>query len=735
MKKTVNINLSGQVFQIDEDAYAELEAYIAIIRSKYKQAEGGEEIINDIEARLAEMFSELLEGRSVISTGDVDIVIERMGRPEEFEADEETEEELFSGHDRKKSRRLFRNPDDKVAGGVLAGVSAYLGIEDPIWLRIAFIVFLFASFGTALLVYIIALIIIPEAKTSSEKLQMRGEAVTLDNIDRTFKESMDNLKDSFNGKGGRHGKNGHISKFVHGLADLAVLIVRAFVKILGFFFTLAGFMMIVGLVIALILPSSITGIGLGDFLSLVYPNGFQALLPVLGYGLLILIPILALTLLGIRLLAGKRIMHRGVGTAMAGLWVLGIILSSWSAINTHKMNKYTKSKVEYMEITEPANNLLHLDVLKDEMYDEHYVDFMGFSDFRLENDTIYVRDQITLDVIQSADGEYKLETSYYSDGTDRDDAYNNASFILYNQKVDSTGMLFPVYFKVPEEVGLHDQRIKMTLHLPVGQSVYLSKDLRELIYDIKNVTNTYDGNMVGHIWEMRKDGLTCTDCGFEETGTHTDVNWSDTPNEDAKEFNVNAFKQLNLAGHYSVTVVRGSEYKVLAEGPEDMLKKLKVHQDGDMLQVDNSQNFFKNMDELHVWIYTTELTELTIEGAMDVTMEDMETDDLTLEIFGASECHLNLKAQNVKLTMEGASELTLKGTANKLDVDMEGAAELDAFDFEVTDATLELDGACEADVYATGNLDANADGVSNIRYKGSPRVSSDVSGFSSIKPL
>lgn len=737
MKKTVNINLSGQVFQIDEDAYGELEAYIAVIRNKYKQAEGGEDIINDIEARLAEMFAELLEGRTVISTGDVDIVIERMGRPEEFEADEETEEELFANPDRKKHRRLFRNPDDKVAGGVLSGISAYLGVEDPIWLRIVFIVFLFMSFGTALLIYIIALIIIPEAKTSSEKLQMRGEAINIENIERTFKESMDSLKDNFNGssKGGRRKTaNGALSKFVHGMADLAVLFVRVIIKVLGFAFTIMGFLLVLGMVIALILPSSITDLGLGQYLSLVYPNGFQAALAVSGFGLLILIPVIALMLLGIRLMAGRRIMPRGIGTAMVGLWVLGIILSSWSAIHLHKQNKYTKSHVEYTTVETPANGLLHMSVLKDDLYDEHYVEFMGFGDYRVENDTIYVRDQITLDVIQSKDGDYKLETTYFADGTDRDEAFNNASFIFYDDRVDSNGMVFPVYFKVPEAMGIHDQRIKMTLHLPVGQSVYLDKDLREIIYDIKNVTNTYDGNMVGHIWEMRKEGLTCTDCGFEETGNKKGVTWSSTPGTDARVFEVKPFNELKLAGHYRVTIARGDEYKVLAEGPDEVVKKLELYQDKDLLELDNDEGIFNNGEEMHVWVYVPTLQELNIEGAVTVNVQDMETDKLELEIHGASECDMTITAQTLTLDMEGASKLSLNGTAQRLQVKMDGAAELNAFDFTTAEAKLELDGACEAEVHATESLDATADGVSNIRYMGSPKISSDVSGFSSIKP-
>ena len=174
MKKTVTVNIGGTVFHIDEDAFELLHKYLETIKAHFHTSDGKDEITSDIEARIAELFTEKLKlGKQAISIEDVQEAIAIMGKPEEFGGGEANapKEEPFQHSYTYTKRRVYRNPDDKVVGGVCSGISAYLDI-DPLWIRLLFAV-MFFGFGSGFLLYIILYIIIPEAKTTAEKLEMR----------------------------------------------------------------------------------------------------------------------------------------------------------------------------------------------------------------------------------------------------------------------------------------------------------------------------------------------------------------------------------------------------------------------------------------------------------------------------------------------------------------------------------------------------------------------------------
>ena len=181
MKKTLTINLGGTVYHIDEDAYHLLDNYLANLRIHFRREEGAEEIVHDMELRISELFADRLnEGKQVITIEDVEEIIARMGKPEDL-SDEESGE--ASGSEKQKGttmRRLFRDPDNKVLGGVASGLAAYMG-WDVTWVRIILLVLGFFVHGV-ILAYIIAWIIIPMARTAPEKLAMKGAAINVENI-------------------------------------------------------------------------------------------------------------------------------------------------------------------------------------------------------------------------------------------------------------------------------------------------------------------------------------------------------------------------------------------------------------------------------------------------------------------------------------------------------------------------------------------------------------------------
>ena len=146
-----------------------------------------------METRIAELFDEYIRtGQQVITIEQVEAVIARMGKPEELNTDdndEKKEEKTNHTYGNGTARRLFRNPDDRILGGVLSGLSAYFG-WDVTWIRIGVLVA--GCFVQGLiLAYLIAWIIVPLAKTATEKLQMRGEPINMENIGRTVTEGFD----------------------------------------------------------------------------------------------------------------------------------------------------------------------------------------------------------------------------------------------------------------------------------------------------------------------------------------------------------------------------------------------------------------------------------------------------------------------------------------------------------------------------------------------------------------
>ena len=201
MKKTFNINLGGIVFHIDEDAYELLDKYLSNLRIHFSKEEGAEEIVHDMELRISELFSERLnERKQVVTLKDVEEIIAQMGKPEEFSEDttQDTNEYI---KEEKNPKRLFRDPDNKVMGGVCSGIAAYLG-WDVTLLRIIVIVLAlpffvdgFILFNWIVISYVVAWIVIPEANTATEKLSMKGMKVNVENIGKTVTDGFEKVND------------------------------------------------------------------------------------------------------------------------------------------------------------------------------------------------------------------------------------------------------------------------------------------------------------------------------------------------------------------------------------------------------------------------------------------------------------------------------------------------------------------------------------------------------------
>ncbi len=187
MKKTISINLGGRVFQIDEDAYEVLKNYLNNLEIHFSNNEEKQEIISDIESRIAEDFSNQKFGE-LVNESMVTNIIERIGSVEDIAGTEtkNSSTHFTSSNTTELPRRFFRNTDDAILGGVASGIAAYFGI-DPLIPRVLFVIFALTG-GFSILIYIVLWIIMPEAKTAEDKAQMHGKAFTIKDIENLARE-------------------------------------------------------------------------------------------------------------------------------------------------------------------------------------------------------------------------------------------------------------------------------------------------------------------------------------------------------------------------------------------------------------------------------------------------------------------------------------------------------------------------------------------------------------------
>jgi len=341
MNKTVAANLSGIIFNIEENAYEKLGQYLETIRGYFRQSEGDEEIMQDIEARIAELFQERInDSKQVINMKDVDEVIAIMGQPEDYfdpNAEEETSERTTRSTRLRGPKRIFRDPDDKWIGGVIGGISKYFGF-DPLIMRIIWLLFLFAGLGFIL--YLILWIIIPEAKTTAEKLQMEGEPVTVENIKNRVEREKENIEKGF--KNFKQDLNDPSNKVKNTVEDVFnfigqtfLLIFRAIGKIFGFIIIMFGILLLFGLCMALFGSFPFWDLqGHGNFEAInwhiisevFFSSPDQATLSIAGILTIICIPIIALVYAGIAILFNVRAGLKGLGIALTALWFVGIAI-------------------------------------------------------------------------------------------------------------------------------------------------------------------------------------------------------------------------------------------------------------------------------------------------------------------------------------------------------------------------------------------------------------------------
>ena len=539
MKKTVNINLAGTFFHIDEDAFAKLSRYLEAVKKSISDPVGGDEIIQDIEARIAELFSERLEiNTQVISTRELDAIIKIMGQPEDYIMDEDaTQTNSATGNQTKgettSNKQLFRDSDNKFIAGVCSGLSHYLGLE-VIWVRLFWIFLSFVTTGFGVIAYLLFWILVPGAETTSEKLKMTGEPINISNIEKKFNEGYQkvsqNIKNVDYDKYEEKIKKGSAS-FFDSLSTILSTVFKIGIKFFGLLIVIAGLLGLISILIGMtvfgtfgIYDTGVTGM---DIYQLIDTTNTPIWIVTLIITLIAGIPLLLLFILGLKIMFPN---IKSIGTpvkiTLTILWIAAIsilvILGARQAIDRAFENNFSTQTPLSINMQTP---------LKLSMYNNDTYSFEAYRRSGLEikpdangNKVLYSSD-IRL-IVRSTDEKVgKIVLNKIASGKDYKQAKARAQAIdfNYNFNKNTNELILDGYFLTDITNKYRDQQIEVILYLPVNTRLIAATNTRsfhknEPIYRDILILGDEEKTLL-----ITPEGTQCLDC-IEESNTIIDAN-------------------------------------------------------------------------------------------------------------------------------------------------------------------------------------------------------------------
>jgi phage shock protein PspC (stress-responsive transcriptional regulator) len=533
MNKTVNINLAGIFFHIDEDAYAKLQRYLEAIKRSFTDSQGRSEIISDIEARIAELFTERIKDeKQVISITEVEEVIAVMGQPEDYMVDEEIFEDEPQHQQRKKSssRRLFRDTENAYIGGVCSGLSHYFDI-DSLWIRLGWLLLFFVG-GTGLFIYILLWILMPSAETTAEKLAMTGKPVNITNIEQKVKEGFSSVKDSLEDVADKV-KNGDYQKvgnkvqstsrsFFDALGNIIMFFFKICAKFIGIILMIVGASTLIGLVVGLL------SIGVADifhFPGIDMAEVFNSSdLPIWLVSTLVLfavgIPFFYIFILGLKILVGNlKSLGKIANLTLLGLWLAAIITLSAFAMKEVSEFSRDASVINKSEVNITTNDTLYVKMTSNSMYSKGTYRDYDFDVVYDENDEkkIYSSNvrlifRSTKDSLATVSIEKNARGSNYQNAKDR------AVAIEYNYAFNNNELLLDSYFLTDAKNKFRDQEVEIILYLPEGSIVNTDVNTYSFHSNYRHYRDIIDNGFENQYLKVIKDDVICLDCGDNKNG-------------------------------------------------------------------------------------------------------------------------------------------------------------------------------------------------------------------------
>ena len=522
MNKTVNINLGGMFFHIDEDAYQKLTRYFDAIKRSLSNSSGQDEIIKDIEMRVSELLNEKQKSdKHVVGLKDVDEVIAVMGQPEDYIIEEDNKtNQSFNYSTTKKSRKLYRDTENGMIGGVLAGLGHYFGI-DKVWLRIFLLLMVFV-FGSGVLAYIILWIVMPEAKTTAEKLEMYGEPVNISNIEKKVREEFENvserIKNADYDKYGNQIKSG-AGKIGGTFGNFILSVFKVFAKFLGILLIMTGLTTLIFLLIGVFTLGSSTFIDFPwqDFIE----AGNFTDYPIWSFGLLMFfavgIPFFFLTLLGFKLLSPnmKSIGNIAKYTLLA-LWIIAVALAISIGIKQATAFAIDGRVVHKEDIVLQPTDTLFIKFKHNDYYAKNVEDRNDFKITQDSTDTeVIYSNRVNFEIKSTDEKTPYIQIEKEAKGKSLSEAKKRAEQIKYSYKIIGNQLILDNYLLTELRNKFRDQEIEITLFLPEGTLFKTDSSVQN--YDRSNdefFNLHYSSDK--YLYQVLDTKVKCLDCPADE---------------------------------------------------------------------------------------------------------------------------------------------------------------------------------------------------------------------------
>ncbi len=533
MNKTISINLGGFFFHIDEDAYQKLSRYFDAVKRSLSP-DGRDEIMKDIESRIAELFQERLKNdKQVVGLSEIEEVISIMGQPEDYKIDDEKSTYQSSSSSSTNfyypTKRLYRDKENGMLGGVMAGLGHYLGI-DTLWLRIIMVI-LFFGFGTGLFVYIVLWILVPEAVTTTQKLEMRGEPITISNIEKKVKEGFDDIASKFSNidheKITNSAKSG-ATRIGSTIEEVIATIFKVFAKLVGSFIIFFSGIALIAIVITSIImifsstmPDNYILNNIQTPIGLETPLWAQGLLLLLGFG----IPLFFLLMLGLKLMVNNlRSLGNYVKYSLLAVWLIavGIIISL--GINEASQLAFEGKSVQKEVITIAPTDTLKIKFKNNDFYSKSiYRDH----DFKItqdegDNEIIY-SNNVSIEIKYTDEATSYMLIEKLANGKSTSQAKKRAEKIKYNYKIEGNTIILDNYLLTAVENKFRGQEVEIYLYLPKGtifqtDESYGNYDRSD--YDFFD-ENEYDTK--NPVFQVDSDKIKCLNCSESESNNDLSI--------------------------------------------------------------------------------------------------------------------------------------------------------------------------------------------------------------------
>lgn len=601
------------------------------------------------------------------------------------------------------AKKLFRDNEKKVLGGVSGGLAAYFGV-DIVVIRILFVITAFLG-GFGLVAYIVLWIVLPAAVSITDKMQMQGEPVTLSNIES-------NIKKGLNAQEGEENAFVKILLFpfrllgmiLTGLGKILVPLIEVIRVAFGVAITFMGISLLFAVIVSTgILFGLISGVSVPIHWGVPFN---EAALPMEAMSRAIptmtavaafvgaIIPGIMITLLGISAIAKKIVFNNMIGWSIFIMFLLSAGVMSFTVPKiVFAFKESGEVKVENTYNLQGKKAVLKLRETGMDEYDAASLTLKGYEG-----------------------KEFKLVQYFEAQGNSRQIAIENTKMIDYSVTVQDSVFTFDSNLQFKKDAIFRAQRLKMTLFIPYDYPFVLEENVANLLsiyfdYDKRN----------GNTWVITKEKhLKCITCP-ESTYDNED----DTEATNA----LTDFDELEITGMFDVRINQGFDYSVDLIGSEKEKEKYKISQHGKTLTIEyiNNKKFnWKvnplNMDKIKINITMPDLESLELKGAGDVIFNGFTTNSLDINVLGAVDIEGDVNASDIVISLAGASELELRGEGDTMEATIQGASQLKAYDFHTKNATVEANGASSAKVYVTQRLEIKEGVASKVSFRGDPTM-------------